>query len=239
MDRREIRRRVGAERQLAAFWPDVAKPFSEIIPAGCVLARIEDEWRAGRDASRRRLVEVFGAEHTPSLEELYEEACDDAFREGWTPMSEPGEPARYELENVRLDVTMESCRLLLGTRPVLRVQFVQAWPPDFGAPVETSDMFQNLVRNLLRIGSDPERLMKTVVFDPMAKARSDVLIEVVEMACPEDLLPRFDELSFSPPSHPGGAWVSTETMGEYAIEARVTKAAARVRVEMEKRRLVS
>lgn len=226
-------------KQLASFWPDVAKPFAEVIPIGCHLARIEDEWRAGADASRRRRVEVFPGEDAPSVDELLEEACDDAFREGWTCMSDPGEPARYELENVRLDLRAQRCPMLLGERRVLSAQFVQAWPPDFGPPVETSDMFQNLVRKLLRLGEDPDRLIKTVTFDPMAKARADVLFELVEMPCPENLLPRFDELSFTPPVEPGAAWVSTETSGEHRITARVTKAEGRVQVIMEKRRQVS
>ncbi len=226
-------------KQLAAFWPDVAKPFAEVIPIGCQLARIEDEWRAGSEASRRRRAEVFPGEDAPSVDELLDEAKLDAERAGWTRMSDSEDPATFEVENVHLDLRTAECNLLLGARRVLSAQFVQAWPPDFGPPVETSDMFQNLVRKLLRLGEDPDRLMKTVTFDPMAKARADVLFELVEMPCPENLLPRFDELSFSPPAEPGGAWVSTETTGEHRITARVTKADGRVQVIMEKRRQVS
>lgn len=228
-----------SHRQIKAFWPDVAQPFAEIVPAGCHLVRTEDEWRAGSNATRRRLVDLYRADDAPDLDELLEEACEDAFREGWTPLHDPGEPPRYELEGVILNVAAAECRLLLGAMPVLRVQFDQPWPPDYGPPVETSEMFQNLVRRLLRLGSEPERLMKTVILDPLASARADVLVELVEMPCPENLLPRFDELSFVAPSRPGAPWISSTIEGDNEITARVTKVEDRVTVLMEKRRMVS
>ena len=223
--------------QLRQFWPDVAEPFSEVIPSGCLLVRTEDEWRAGE--TRRRLVDLRRADDAPDLDALVEEAAEDAFREGWTPLHEEGEAPRFELEDVILTVDRARCPLLLGETEVLRVQFDQPWPADFAAPVETSEMFQNLVRSMLRLGEDPQRLLKIVVFDPLSSARSDVLHELVEMRAPEDLRPRFDELSFSPPAAPGGPWVSKETTGEYVVTARVTKTDGWAKVEMEKRRMVS
>lgn len=223
-------------RQIRSFWPDVAEPFAEVIPSGCLLVRTEDEWRRG---VRRRLVDLRPDDGAPDLDTLVEEAQDDAFRHGWTPLHEDGETPRYELENVILTIRTGRVDLLIGDCEVLRVQFEQPWPEDYDAPVETSELFQNLVRSLLGLGGDPERLAKTVVFDPLSAARADILYETVEMPSTESLAARFDELAFVPPEEPGGPWKAQDTVAENEVRTFVTKSDGWVRVEMEKRRMLA
>ena len=210
--------------QISSIWPDVAAPFDEIVPNGCRLARTEDEWRAGSDAFRRRRIELSPEPGCPALDELLEEAGHDAFRQGWTPLEE----RRFELENVILTLEPIEDRIA--------VEFLQPWPPDHGAPVETSEMFQNLVRKLLRLGGDPERLMKTIIVNPLAIMTADVVDELVEMPCSEELASRFAELGFTPL---GDEWTSQEKTSTHDIHAYVRMRDAWVQVRMRKQRLVS
>jgi hypothetical protein len=207
--------------QLESFWPDVAAPFDEIVPNGCQLARTEDEWRAGEDAIRRRRVELVPLPGSPALDELLEEAHHDAFRHGWTPVDH----RRFEHENVIL--TLETIEDRIAA------EFLQPWPPAYGPPVETSEMFQNLVRRLLRLGADPMRLEKRVKVSPTAIMTADQVEETVEMPCEEALESRISELAFR---REAGEWISEETTATHAIVAWVRKDGGWVRVRMRKSR---
>jgi hypothetical protein len=209
--------------QIASIWPDVAGPFDEIIPGGLRLVCLEDEWRGG-DAIRRRKIELTPEPGAPALEDLLEEATHDAFRMGWTPLDE----GRFELENVIL--TLETIEDRIAA------EFLQPWPDDFLAPVETSEMFQNLVRKLLRLGADPARLAKHIVVNPLQLMTADVVDETVEMPSDEDLTPRFDEVGFT---REGSSWISRETTATHHIEAWVEKRSDWVVVRMRKSRLLS
>ena len=210
--------------QIQSFWPDVAAPFDEIVPGGCRLARTTDEWRGGIDAIRRRRVELVPEQGTPDLAELLEEASHDAFRHGWAPLDD----GRFELESVVLTLEMAEDRLA--------AEFLQPWPPDHGPPVETSEMFQSLVRRLLRLGADPARLEKRVIVNPFALMTADLVDELVEMPCEEELRERFDELGFRAE---GADWISNETTSTHQITAFVRKEQGWVRVKLRKARLVS
>lgn len=212
-------------RQVETLWPDVAQPFHEVVPAGCRLTVASDEWHAGGDARRVRRIELTPEPHAPPLAELLEEASADAFREGWTPL----EDGTYELENVILTLDALPDRLA--------VQFAQPWPPDAGAPVETSEMFQNLVRELLGLAADPKRLAKMLLVDPGSEMSAAEVVEEVEMPSPENLIGAFDKLGFSPPGETGGDWISTETTATHEITAFVKKTKNWCRVRMQKRRL--
>jgi len=225
--------------QLRGFWPDVAGPFAEVTPAGCALVRMEDEWKAGRGSKRRRAIELIREPNAPDIEELSEEATEDAMREGWTALHEDGEPARLELENVVLSITATESTLLVGAAEVLRLQFDQPWPADAGAPIETSEVFQRLVRHDLRIGAEPDWLLKEVVFDRFNLSKSDIIREAVQMACPENLLPRFDVLGFLPPNETGGDWRINTSTEVYEVVSTVKKSNDRVHIQMLKTRHVS
>lgn len=212
-------------KQVESLWPDVAEPFDEVVPAGCRLTLASDEWRSGGDARRVRRIELTPEPDAPSLGELLEEAREDAFREGWTPL----EDGTYELEDVILTLEAASERLA--------VEFSQPWPPDAGPPVETSDMFQNLVRELLGLAADPQRLAKIVLVHEVEQMVAAMLVEEVEMPSPENLIRAFDELGFEPPGQEGGDWVSTETTDSHEITAHVKKTKNWCRVRMQKRRL--
>ncbi len=210
--------------QIESFWPDVAAPFAEVVPGGCRLARTEDEWRAGTDAFRRRRIELSPEPDAPELAELLEEASEDAFRHGWTPLDD----GRFELEDVIL--TLEADRYLV-------VEFLQPWPPDHGAPVETSEMFQNLVRRLLRLGGEPARLEKRVIVNPLAIMTAEVLEETVEMPSDEALGGALATFGFE--AQDATCWRSVETTETHRITASVWKTDGWVKVQMRKARLAS
>lgn len=204
--------------QIESFWPDVAAPFDEIIPAGLRLAAAEDEWWGGVDARRRRRIELTRVEGAPSIEELLDEAEHDAFRAGWTPHG----PGLYELEDVIL---------ALALREGLSAEFLQRWPPDHGAPVETSDMFQNLVRRLLRIGTDPVRLSKRVEVSPAALMTANVLEEEVDLGREEGGLVAPATLGFR---LEGAEWTSQEITATHGITAWLREEGTLVHVRMRK-----
>ncbi|MCK6548711.1 hypothetical protein L6R52_22900 [Myxococcota bacterium] len=238
-------------KQLRSLWPDVAGPFSRIIPDGCTLIHTLDAWTGGRSALRRRLVDLARAEHSPELEALLDEAEEDADRRGWTRLDDddagaaPGERI-LELEGVLLRLAIRDTKVLGEPWPVLRVVFDQPWPPDAGAPVETSDMFQNLVRQLLKLGGHPERLSKDLVVDPFDLTRADVLEEVVELPKEREIMRELVKLSFTPEPDPRGepgdlVFVSKTTTSTHDLTARVREVlrGTRYEVAMTKKRLTN
>jgi hypothetical protein len=228
--------------QIRSLWPDVAAPFSRIVPDGCLLARTIDDWTrstGANDALRIRRIDLVRGDRCPPIEDLREEAREDAERRGWTLVDEHtnARQAVLELESVLCFIKPD--RLVSAGSPleVLSVAFHQPWPKEAGAPVETSEMFQNLVRRLLRLGAPPERLFKEVTVDLTDLSRADVLRERVWMARDPDLSARLAPLGFAPLKDRARAWFSNTVSGTYAIEAMVLEADQRVEVEMVKLRL--
>lgn len=225
-----------AWRLIETVWPDLLGPFRELVPHGVALVRSEDDWNLLPQPVRRRALDLAPTPHSPDVEALAEEAAEDALRAGWTEL-DPVEGARFfETEGVHLSLGVVTTPLLVGRGPSLRLAFDQPWPEDAGAPVETSEMFQNLVRRLLALGGEPERLAKWVTMDPNDPGRSDVIRELVTLPSLESLLSKFEELGFRPPEQPGGAWISESTSKAYAIKGMVEKLGDRATVIMERRR---
>jgi hypothetical protein len=222
--------------QVRSLWPDVAAPFSRIVPDGCVLARTTDDWTAsterGIDALRIRRIELVRSQRCPEIAELCEEAREDAERRGWTPVDEE----TTEHEQV-LELEGVICRI----RPdafsggALSIAFHQPWPSDAGAPVETSEMFQNLVRKLLRLGGSPDQLVKEVTVDRTDLSRADRVRERVRLPMDPALVTRFGPLGFAVSKE--GVWISQTISQNHEIEARIEERGQRVLVEMIKSRI--
>lgn len=213
--------------QLRALWPDVAAPFSRILPDGAQLSRTIDEWRPG---SRVRTVEAVRGERCPELEELLEEAREDAERRGWT--ADDDHPGTYELEGVVLR---------LGTAvtkrgPVLKASFEQTWPKDAGAPVETSETFQKMTREALSLGGEPLSLKKEIIVDPFQLSRADSVRERVELPLDPELIRRFPKIGFTY-DEALEAWTMGSIFGDYEMIARVRESFDRVSVEVTKTRI--
>jgi hypothetical protein len=237
-------------QQLKSFWPDVAGPFSRVIPEGCYLVHTTDTWSGGQVPVRVRVVDLARHPGCPPIGELIEEAVEDAERRGWTPLDHDSEhssapPAAaadsehvLELEDVLLRIGAARVTMTGGVLPVLRVSFEQKWPSDAGPPVETSEMFQNLVRKLLRIGSDPAKLVKDVTVDLTDLRLADVLRELVLLKKDHPLDVDLAKLDFRF-DHPSRTWVSETTSGTHIIAARVRDVASDVEIEMTKRRIVN
>jgi hypothetical protein len=229
-------------KEVDSLWPDVSRPFSRVVPDGCFLVRAEDDWISGASALRTRTVDFARGASCPELELLLEEAREDAERRGWTPLDDEGRSAEalYELEDVHLMISVARTRLLGRATRVLRVAFHQPWPPDAGAPVETSEMFQNLVRKLLRLGGAPERLTKEVTLDGRVESgfRIDVLRESVLIARDPNISTNLEKIGFA--ESEGGSWISGTTASPpFDIAARVREIGDRVEVEMTKVRVRS
>lgn len=225
-----------AQVLLEAVWPDLVRPFQEIVPGGVALLRTEDDWTRLPTPVRRRAIDVAPTPNTPDLEALLEEVALDAVRAGWTEL-DPGPGVRFfEIEGVHLSVGPVTTPLLLGEAVSLRLAFDQPWPVDAGAPVETSEMFQNLVRRLLALGGEPLRLAKWVTNDPLDPQKATITRELVTLPSIESLIGKFEELGFEPPANAGGPWVSLSRSKAYAIRAEVTKGAEQASVVMERRR---
>ncbi|MBK6684402.1 MAG: hypothetical protein IPG45_08000 [Deltaproteobacteria bacterium] len=225
-----------AWKVIHTVWPDLLQPYRELVPHGVALLRSEDDWTLLPHPVRRRALDLAPTPRSPDAEALAEEAAEDALRAGWTEL-DPVEGVRFfETEGVHLSIGLVTTPLLLGATPSLRLAFDQPWPDDAGAPVETSEMFQNLVRRLLSLDGEPQRLGKWVTMDPQDPGRSDVIRELVTLPSRESLLPKFEELGFRPPDQPGGAWISESTSKAYAIKGLVEKSADHATVIMERRR---
>lgn len=214
-------------QQLRTFWPDVAGPFSRVVPDGCVLSRSIDDWRPG---VRLRGLELARGASCPDIDELLAEAREDAERRGWTPIDE--DEGTYELESVVLRAEVKERK----AGPVLSISFTQVWPTDLGAPVETSETFQKMVREALSLGGEPSRLVKEVVYDPHDDSRIDVLRETVELPLDAGLITRFPRIGFTY-SEASEAWEMGSVFGEFDLRARVRESFDRVVVEVSKKRL--
>ncbi len=225
-----------AWKLLQTVWPELVGPYRELVPHGVAMLRTEDDWTLLPHPVRRRALDLLPLPGAPQLEALAEEAADDALRAGWTELDPIEEVRFFETEGVHLSIGLVTTPLLLGAAPTLRLAFDQPWPDDAGAPVETSEMFQNLARRLLALGGEPERLGKWVTMDPQDPGRSDVIRELVTLPSTESLLPKFEELGFRPPDVPGGAWISESTSKAYVIKGLVEKSEERATVIMERRR---
>ncbi len=220
--------------QIQAFWPDIWRPFQELIPADCRLVFAEDLWSLDEEV-RRRTIGIAPTSNAPPLDALLEEVCDDAIREGWTALHEEDEAPSFELENVlfypRIDASQPESPSSAPTK-TLRLQFAQPWPQEAGPGVETSEMFQKLVREMLSLGGEPERLEKSMVLDPDRQMRADRVLEVVEMPSTEDLRVHFRALSFAKPAEEDGYWISKEKSETYDITALVRQWNGRCEVTM-------
>jgi hypothetical protein len=223
------------KRQLEGLWPDVTGPFGEILPSGVLLYRFEDDWSV-TGPLRRRGVDLGQGPTCPPIEELIDEVAGDAIRADWDEIEPLDGHRRFETEGVVLTLAEATTPLLIGSRPSLRISFDQPWPEDAGPPVETSEMFQNLVRRLLSLGGEPLRLGKIITLDPQDGARSDVIRELVELPSLESLVDKFEELGFVPPEVPGAPWISKSSSKAYTIYAEVLKRGDRASVVMERRR---
>jgi hypothetical protein len=200
--------------QIRSFWPDVADPFSRIVPDGCFLVRTEDDWT---QALRTRTVDFARTDRCPALADLLDEAREDAERRGWTPIDDPTDDGACALELEGVHCRIEPVKLSL------RVAFHQPWPADAGAPVETSEMFQNLVRKLLKLGGEPARLTKEVALsgEESAAFSIDVLTERASMPQGDArLIERLRSLAFIDAED--GSWVSAATASQqFDVVARV------------------
>jgi hypothetical protein len=214
-------------QQIRTFWPDVAGPFSRVVPDGIVLARSTDDWRPG---VRLRGLEFARGEQCPEIDELLEETREDAQRRGWTPLDD--EDDAYELEGVVLRIA----EMVRNGTPVLSVSFTQVWPAELGAPVETSETFQKMVREALSLGGEPSRLVKVVISDPLDERRIDELRETVELPLDAGLISRFPRIGFTY-SESLEAWEMGSIFGEYDLRATVRESFDRVVVEVKKKRL--
>jgi hypothetical protein len=226
--------------QILSFWPDVARPFSRVVPDGCYLVRTEDDWTEGQGATRTRTIDLARGSACPAIEQLIEEAKEDAERIGWTIVDEDttDEEVVLELESVLCRIHAATVRVFGGAARALRVAFHQPWPPDAGAPVETSEMFQNLVRKLLKLPGSPERLVKEVTLDglPDTAFQVDRLRERVVIANDPQLLRRLEMIGFSLAQD--GTWRSAATIAPpFEITAEVEASGDRVVIEMTKVRI--
>lgn len=231
------------EAQVRSFWPDVAGPFARVIPDGCRLVRLLDDWTGGPRPLRRRRLELVPAPGSPRLRELLEEAREDAERRGWTRLDDAEAPGVVvlELEDVLLRLELTAVELLGAHTRTLAAAFDQRWPTDAGAPVETSEVFQNLVRRLLRLGGEPERLVKEVTLDPLGPlgaSQAERIREVVELSNDRDLRSALLGLAFGPEPGGGPAWVSESSGGSRELRARVLERPGRVEVELTSSRVV-
>jgi hypothetical protein len=213
--------------QIRSIWPDVATPFSRIVPDGCVLARAIDDWRPGL---RTRRLELTREEGAPALLELIEEACEDAERRGWCPLDDA--ERAFELEGVILRVG----RALVRRTAALWASFEQPWPKDAGAPVETSEAFQNMVRKALGLGGEPLRLSKEITVDPFDISRIDSLKEAVDLPLDQQLITRFPKIGFTYDEEVE-AWSMGSVFGDYEMIARVRESFDRTSIEVTKTRL--
>ncbi len=220
-----------------SIWPDVAEPFSRVVPDGGLLVRTLDDWQSGPPTLRIRALDFARGPACPELDDLLEEAAEDAQRRGWTPLDEePAEGARaLEIEGVVLRASIERARPR-GPGAVLRVAFHQPWPDDAGAPVETSEAFQLLVRKTLALGGQPSRLVKEVTLDPDDPSRADVVKERVQLPADRRLITRFGGLGFAFDEQTE-AWVHRTTAGVYEVVATVREAFASLQVEMVRARI--
>lgn len=227
-------------RQIHSFWPDVSGPFSRVVPDGCFLVRALDDWSGGRRPVRRRSIELAPGDSAPTLDALCDEAREDAERRGWVLVEEETAPSEsvHELEGVLLRIGSSRVPVLGGALPVLSVAFDQPWPLDAGPPVETSEMFQNLVRRLLELSAPPERLAKEVIVDVLDFTRIDLLRERVALESDPRLPTRFGKLGFMESGDAPGLWTSRTATPTHDIVATVKETHANVEVEMIKRRLL-
>lgn len=209
---------------MRSLWPDVAGPFSRVVPDGCVLSRTLDVWRPG---SRMRTIELVRGPRCPPIDELLEEAKEDAERRGWTPIDDREDA--YELEGVVLLLSRVSPR-------ALSAKFEQPWPLDAGPPVETSETFQKLTREALGLGGEPLALSKEIVVDPFELSRADAVTERVELPLDPELIKRFPRIGFTY-DEAIEAWQMGSIFGDYRLSARVRESFDRVRVEVIKVRL--
>ncbi len=215
------------------LWPDVAQPFSEIIPHGCAIVRTDDDWCTEPHPKRKRALDLLPAPDTFDVTELAEEACDDAIREGWTPLFDDGQDPCFELEDVHLFVSKTTLKTREAEREVLRVVFDQPWPPDAGAPVHTSQRFQDLVRKLLRLQEDPVRLRREAIFVYPGATEAQRTRELVELPSQENLGKAFSDLAFSPsPTNPE-RWTAKSTEASHQFIATVTKSDVWAQVQLE------
>jgi hypothetical protein len=201
--------------RVRSLWPDVAPPFSRIVPDGCDFLRASDDWRPGLRVRKLLLRRGQGA---PPIAELLEEACEDAERRGWCRLEDEHS---FELESVILRVEKQ----LIQSTAVLSVRFEQPWPVELGAPVETSEIFQRMVRQVLGLGGEPVRLLKEVSLE--------VLHERVELPLDPKLIAHLPRVGFAY-DETVEAWVIEQSFDVSDMRALVRESFDRVTVEVNK-----
>lgn len=215
------------------LWPDVADPFARVVPDGCALVRALDDWAMLPSPVRVRRVELTPGPGCPGVEALLDEVAEDAERRGWTPVDEEtsDEERVLEIEGVILRARAAEVVLAAGAVETLAVSFHQPWPDDAGAPVETSEAFQALVRKSLKLGGSPTRLVKDVTVAVADPGRFEAVRERVDLPIDPTLIARFGALGFAF-DEVTEAWMQHSVSGDQRLRAVVREAYASVCVEL-------
>jgi hypothetical protein len=224
-------------RQLRGFWPDLADRLQDVVPGGCSLVRLRDEWRDNgkHPDSRTREVDMLpGAEGGGDLHDLLEDASIRGQGDGWRLAEENEDPPSFLLE--RGDEVLHAGR---ATSPlggveteVLRFSLEQLWPSNVEPPVDLSLLFTDVCARVLRLDQFPIHMEKDLIVDLGDLGRMRSTREKVTFASSEDVLTRVIAAGYASDGEIGRVWTSRSRSGIYEMVAVIVIDPERISLEI-------
>lgn len=229
-------------RQIAGFWPDLIDLLLDVVPDGSLPVRLVDDWRETKDYYdiRRRTVDFLPTE-TDSAELLVEDAFVAAQGDGWRPADDDDEPTVEVLEQgeMTMRVGVVATEVAGASTPCCRLSVEQPWASDVAPPVDSSDLFKDVVSKVLRLDQFPVALYKEVFLDVGDLARSAKMVERVRFLTEIDLVPRLRKNGYEAADDSWSLWTARDQLSQAELTAEVRLEFGAVRLELTKVRTKS
>ncbi len=228
--------------QIGSFWPDLVDPLRDILPQGCLLVRLLDEWfLEDQSYTDRRIRSIELLPDGASVDEVCENTSHLATTDGWRIAEREDATAKDVLERGRetLEVGPAQAPLAGAKVDVVRLDFEQPWPADAQLPVDCSETFIEICTRVLKLDEFPTYLAKEVRLDLGDLARSHYTRERVEFMTDEDVRPRVRNAGYQPKPEAPATFEATSRTTAYDLVAQVTFGEEHLRLELERKRIGS